>query len=234
MTSNNQNDENSNGRSAGLKSILKGLIYLVLMGGTVVLVRQAGLLDAFDTGWMDSQVKGHGLYGRLLYVGATALFTALGLPRQVFCFMGGYGFGFLEGTLWATTGSALGCMLTVFSARLLGREMVGRYMGNKIKKVDDFISKRPFTMAMTIRFFPLGSNLVTNLAAGVSSIPVWPFIMGSVVGYLPQTIVFTLFGSGINVSSTYRIVLSVALLVLSTAMGVVLYRKHRADKRTRA
>jgi len=77
---------------------------------------------------------------------------------------------------------------------------------------------------------PLGSNLVTCLAAGVSGVSALAFISGSAVGYLPQTIVFTLIGSGIEVDPEMRIGLSVVLFVVSGMLGVYLYRKHRHGK----
>ncbi len=85
---------------------------------------------------------------------------------------------------------------------LVGRSFIKRKFGARIQKVDDFLSRSPFNMALTIRFFPLGSNVVTNILAGVTSIPALPFIFGSTVGYIPQNMVFALFGSGVEVSST--------------------------------
>jgi uncharacterized membrane protein YdjX (TVP38/TMEM64 family) len=166
--------------------------------------------------------------GILVYVGLAAAFTAAGLPRQIACFLGGYAFGFAMGTVYATVASGLGCALAVVYSRFLGREFVAQRMGPRIARVDAFLRRSPFQMALIIRFFPLGSNLVTNLAAGISSIPAIPFVLGSTLGYLPQTVIFALFGSGVEVSSAWRMALGAALFVLSTAMGVALYRRCRA------
>lgn len=213
------------------KAIVKGLSLLLLLGAAVYLLRWAGLLDVLDTKWVDAKIRGHGAAGALLYVGASALCMALGAPRQLLCFLGGYAFGFTWGTALAAAASGLACLAATSTARLLGRDVVMRYLGRRVRQVDDFVGRRPFGMAVTIRFLPVGSNLITNLAAGVSRIPLWPFVLGSLVGYLPQTVVFTLFGSGVNVSSTIQIVLSVVLFLVSAGMGVSLYRRHRAERR---
>ena len=84
-------------------------------------------------------------------------------------------------------------------------------------------------MALLIRLLPLGSNLVTNLVAGVSSANALGFFAGSVLGYVPQTIIFALLGSGINLDPALRITSSVLLFMLSAALGVYLYRRYRYE-----
>ena len=85
-------------------------------------------------------------------------------------------------------------------------------------------------MTLLIRLLPLGNNLVTNLAAGVSSVKATPFFLGSTIGYLPQTLVFSLVGSGISVDQELRIAISIFLFVISGLIGVSLYRKYRKGR----
>lgn len=73
----------------------------------------------------------------------------------------------------------------------------------------------------------MGSNLITNLAAGVAGVRGIPFFAGSILGYLPQTVVFALLGSGIQVDPVFRIGASVVLFVASGVMGVWLFRRFR-------
>ena len=222
---------NDNGFSGSMRPLLKGLGMLLSLGLVVWLFRYAGLDHVLQTGWFDEQIRGRGMQGILLYVAVTALGSAIGMPRQIFCFFGGYAFGVLWGVPLASLGCSMGCLLAMCYARFFGREFLCRHFGKRVAKVDAFLEKRPFAMAVTIRFFPIGSNLVANLAAGVSSIPMLPFLLGSTLGYLPVTVVFVLFGSGVDVSSTARMVLSVVLFVVSSALGVSMYRRHRAEVR---
>jgi len=121
----------------------------------------------------------------------------------------------------------LGCVVCFSYARLLGRELVLHKFAGRVKKVDDFLHGNPITMTVLIRFLPVGSNLLTNLLAGVSSVRPWPYFVGSLIGYAPQTIIFVLLGSGIQVDPAMRISLSVGLFVLSAAMGAYLYKRLR-------
>lgn len=214
-------------RKVSIKALIKGLTMLGVMAVTVYLIRYAGLADALDTHWMDEHVRSRGMAGVLTYVGLAAFFSAVGFPRQVICFMGGYAYGFALGSLLGTIGTGLGCACAFIYSRLVGRTFIKRKFGPRIQKVDDFLSRSPFNMALTIRFFPLGSNVVTNILAGVTSIPALPFILGSTIGYIPQNIVFALFGSGVEVSSAIRMIIAVLLFVISTLLGFKIYRKYR-------
>jgi uncharacterized membrane protein YdjX (TVP38/TMEM64 family) len=85
-------------------------------------------------------------------------------------------------------------------------------------------------MGVLIRLLPVGNNLITNLLAGVSSAPLVSFLAGSLIGYLPQTVIFVLLGSGIHVQPVWSTAISVALFVASGLLGAFLYRRMRAGK----
>ncbi|WP_027722335.1 TVP38/TMEM64 family protein [Maridesulfovibrio zosterae] len=210
-----------------IKALIKGLTMLGVLALIVYLIRYAGLADALDTKWMDEHVRSRGLTGILTYVGLATFFSAIGFPRQIICFMGGYAYGFAFGGLLGSIGTGLGCACAFTYSRLVGRTFIKRKFGSRIQKVDDFLRRSPFNMALTIRFFPIGSNVITNVLAGVTSIPALPFILGSTVGYVPQNVVFALFGSGINVSSSVQMVMAVILFAISTLLGFKIYQKYK-------
>jgi uncharacterized membrane protein YdjX (TVP38/TMEM64 family) len=209
------------------KIILRGLVVLLSLAAIGFLVKQTHLGDLLNQGWIDQEVRGKGLSGEILFIAAGTLFTAVGLPRQVISFMGGYAFGFLYGTLLSLLATLLGCAASFYYARLLGRKLVARRLPGKIAHVDNFVRDYPVTMTLLIRLLPVGSNIATNLAGGVSSVPAMPFLFGSLVGYLPQTFIFALVGSGVNVDPTWRIGLGVVLFVGSAVLGVYLFRRLR-------
>jgi uncharacterized membrane protein YdjX (TVP38/TMEM64 family) len=183
-----------------------------------------------DQGWIDREVRGKGLGGEMLFVGIGLLATAVGIPRQVVAFMGGYAFGFVEGTLLGVAASVLGCAATFYYARLFGRGLVAEHLSGRIARIDAFVSGNPFTMTLLIRLLPVGSNLATSLAAGLASVAARPFLLGSAVGFIPQTAVFALVGSGVSVDPVWRIGLGIILFVVSGALGVYLYRRLRHGK----
>lgn len=50
------------------------------------------------------------------------------------------------------------------------------------------------------------------------------------LGYLPQTFVFALAGSGIEMGANLRVALAVLFFLASGAIGIGLYRRYRHGK----
>lgn len=228
--------QSSSENRSGVRAVIKGLIMVAGLGLAVFLARSFGLGDMLaDTKWVNDHILGDGVLSIFIFLAVVMVFTAVGLPRQVAGFLGGFAFGVIGGTVLSTIGSGLGCALAASYARWGGRELVARKLGHRIRRLDGFLRHKPFRTALAIRFFPLGSNVLTNLTAGVSSIPLAPFILGSTVGYIPQSFIFALFGAGMSKESTTGVALSVSMAVvlflLSIWIGVAVVRSYRKEAR---
>lgn len=206
---------------------LRGIFLILSLIGIGLLLKSVGLDHLFERHWIDANVRGHGARGYVLFLAAGAVMTAVGLPRQMVAFFGGYAFGVMLGLLLGAVAALGGCILSFYYARLFGRSLVRRMFPEKLQRFDDFIGGHPFSMTLLVRLLPVGSNLVTNLIAGVSRISKLAFFGGSFVGYLPQTLVFALAGSGLTVGSQWQIAVSIVLLIVSGVLGVRLYRRTR-------
>jgi len=213
-----------------LRTLAPGLVLL----GTLALVGYAlesGALSGFLTeDWVDREVRGRGVSGELLFLAVGGVATAVAVPRHLVSFLGGYAFGVGSGAALALAATELGCLLTFFYARLVGRPLLAQRFGARVRRIDDFLSANPFSMSLLIRLLPIGSNFATSLAAGVARVPAAPFLAGSLAGYVPQTLVFALAGSGIEAGAGVRVGLAVLLFVASAAIGAWLYRKYRHGK----
>ncbi|MBS1214158.1 MAG: putative rane protein [Proteobacteria bacterium] len=181
----------------------------------------------FERDWIDANVRGHGFAGYGIFVAAGALVTAVGLSRQAVAFLGGYAFGAGFGLMLSTLATLTGCVLAFFFARFFGRSLVNQWLSGSMRRFNDFVQRDPFSMTLIIRLLPVGSNLATNLLAGVSQMPKAAFFAGSFVGYLPQLLIFSLAGSGITIGSRWQIAFSLLLLAVSGLLGASLYRKVR-------
>ena len=128
----------------------------------------------------------------------------------------------------------LGCLLAYLWAGAVGRawaerRLAGRF-GPRLRPVVETLRDNPFGSTLALRLFPVGSNLALNLLAGMSAIPVLPYLLGSALGYLPQTLVFALLGKGVRVDGFWQLALSGLLLAVSVGLGLWLMRRHRAGR----
>ena len=213
-----------------LRGMIKGLLMMSGLAGIGFAARLTGLDSFFNEAWVDSDIRGQGLAGELMFFAVAAAVTSIGLPRQLVAFLSGYAFGLGMGVLLSLAATVTGCITAFYFARLLGKQFVTKRFPRRVQRIDEFLSDNPFTMTLLIRFLPLGSNFVTNLAAGVSSVRGLPFFAGSAVGYIPQMVVFSLVGSGVTLDPVFRTSIAAALFIVSGLLGIHLYRKFRHGK----
>ena len=210
-----------------VRVILKGLALMLSLALLGYLFNSSDLGNSVNEAWIDARVRGHGVNGALLFLLMGGVFTAIGLPRQIIAFLGGYAFSIELGTLLGALAALVGCMLSFGYARLFGKGLLRARLGERAGRFDHFIHAHPFPMTVLIRLLPVGSNMLTNLAAGISSIRPAPFFFGSFLGYLPQTLVFALVGSGVLIAPTLKLSLAIALFLVSGGLGAWLYRRFR-------
>jgi uncharacterized membrane protein YdjX (TVP38/TMEM64 family) len=209
------------------KVVLKGIALILSLALLGWLFKRSDLADSINEAWIDTHVRSQGVQGALLFLLMGALFTGVGLPRQIIGFLGGYAFNIVAGTLLGTLAALLGCMLTFGYARAFGKGLLRDRLGTRAQRFDAFIRDHPFSMTVLIRLLPVGSNVLTNLAAGISSIRARAFFSGTFLGYLPQSLVFALVGSGAHLAPGIKVGGAITLFLLSGALGAYLYRCHR-------
>ena len=206
----------------------KGLLFLLLCGLFGWVLSSNSMFESLNEQRIDLHIRNNGLQGVVYFMLIGALVTAIGCPRQLVAFLGGYAFGAVNGALLSTLGVGMGCVLSLFFARIVIRPFVNRRFPQRVIKINDFLSVRPVVKTIVIRLLPIGNNLVTNLIAGVTAVKARYFVLGSLIGYIPQMAIFALMGKGVVVMSVWKIGLSIVLFIISSALSVRLYREYRA------
>ena len=220
-------------RQMGPKLLLRGLILICVLVGAGVLVNQYRFEDILHILAFSGASNAGWLHGRIAYLVLAGVFTALGGPRQAVSFFAAYFFGLTEGFLVALVGSAIGCLVAYLFARAFHDTAI-RLIHGRVDMARRIWARDTFWLTFILRLLPVGSNLLANLAAGASAIPLAAFLSGSLAGYVPQTLVFALMGTGVNVGSTTQIAVSLALFVASTLLGVWIYARYRKRLRDEA
>lgn len=197
---------------------------LVLAGTALRWLRTHGV---FEGGFLEREFVARGGWGEVLFVAAGALATAIGLPRQIVAFAGGTAFGALIGTGLALLASVFGCIAGFLWARLVGRDWARRRISGRLARLDRFLAENPFSATLTLRLLPVGNNAALNLLAGLSGVRLLPFVAGSAIGYVPQTVVFALLGKGVRVEGWMQLTVGIAMFAGSALLGLWLLRRSR-------
>lgn len=204
------------------------LLLLGLLGAGLALRAFAGELDA---ALLDRLVVGQGAWGQLIFVLLAGLACATGVPRQAAGFAAGYAFAFWPGLALVMAAQVLGCALDFFWARGVAQDWARRRLSGqpagRLARLEVMLADNAFTVTLIVRLLPVGNNTAFSLLGGVASVRALPFLAGSAIGYVPQTLVFVLLGGGARVAGWQRIALAGMLFAASLALGFWLYRRHR-------
>lgn len=215
-------------RQIGPKIALRGLLLIVLLIGAGWYIRQFDFEEILGRLNFTADGGTDWLHGPIGYFLLGALFTGFGGPRQVVSFFAAYFFGFAGGLVLALAATLGGCMLALLAASGF-REAARRFIRGRLDVAVQLWARNTFVFTLILRLLPFTSNLVTNLAAGATGMPRGPFLAASAVGYLPQTFVFALMGSGVNVGSRAQIALSILLFGLSVLIGIWTWARYRKE-----
>lgn len=213
--------------TSALPAVARGLILIASLVIVGYVLRLSDFGAAFDRAWVDREVLARGAFGIGLFIAIAGLFIAVGLPRQIFCFLGGYAYGFAWGTALALAATTVGCIATFYYARLLGRDAVRRRYGRRLRRFDHFLGRHPFSATLVLRLIPITNNFVVNLLAGMSSVRGLTYVASSALGFIPQTLVFVLVGTGVHVEAGLQIALAVGLFAASAVIGLAIYHRYR-------
>ena len=164
-----------------------------------------------------------GSRGRRLFLLLATFLTAIGLPRQIPAFAAGYAFGPGYGTVIALVAQVLACSLDFIWARAVGQDFCRRRFGRKLAWIDRTLAAPPLhhhahAAADAGRQQPAAQpRRRPDLACAA------PFLAASALGFIPQTVVFALFGRAAPPSHAHMLLLGGGMFLASALLGLWLW-----------
>jgi uncharacterized membrane protein YdjX (TVP38/TMEM64 family) len=161
-----------------------------------------------------------GWLGPATWMGMVFVLVAAGMPRLVFCPVGGLVFGFRYGLLWTQVATLAGYYALFLFVRWGGRDFVLRHWPRVGRLKKHFHGHSAALMVFAVRQLPI-SGLIINFLLGLSPIRHRHFLLGTALGILPEAIPFTLVASGVfklkGRNTPLYIVAAVGILLLVCA-----------------
>ena len=118
------------------------------------------------------------------------------IPGQALQAVAGYLYGPWLGTLYSVIGMAIGSFMTFMLARLFGRPLVVRLVGQKsMDRLDELVRKGGAPFFFLIWLFPFAPDDLACLAAGLTPMPLRQFLLLMVLGRLPGIVIATWIGA---------------------------------------
>ncbi len=193
------------------------------------------------TAWVD-QDRIHALVLKLGAFGPVIIITLMcaavvfsPLPSAPIALAAGAAYGHYLGAVYVVIGAEAGALIAFALARWLGRDMVRRWVGEKMPGLSKYGSQTLMMWAVFIsRLMPFLSFDMVSYAAGLSPLKFWRFALATFAGIIPASFILAHFG-GEMANGRLRGTLWIAFgLGLMTGLPILaaLVTKSRPQKET--
>ena len=172
----------------------------------IVLLRISGLgelisLETLRThrGALVAWVYANSFVASIAYVLAYIGVVAFSIPGAVFLTLsGGFLFGALTGTMLTSIGATVGATVVfLFAQSLFGKSAFDR-LGAQYPSLIDGVSKNAWSYLLVLRFVPIFPFFLVNLIAALVGVKLSTYVVTTLIGILPGTVVFSLAGAGLG------------------------------------
>jgi uncharacterized membrane protein YdjX (TVP38/TMEM64 family) len=156
------------------------------------LAKSTGLLDNVNPEYLRTEISRWGAYGVVLYFVLFSLGQLVYLPGIIFVATAALAYGQWLGFLYALIGASLAASLSFFVVRFLGGTPLASTSTPWVNKLMGRIHIRPFSSVLVMRTL-FASAPWLNYMLAMSAIRYRDYILGSVLGFIPQLILATYF-----------------------------------------
>ena len=141
--------------------------------------------------------QGAGLAGALLFGLVYVLGTLLFFPGSILTLGAGFLYGLFGGFAVVVPGSVLGALLAFLLGRTALRGPTQRLLRRhpRFAAVDQALAEDAFRVVLLLRLSPLFPFNLLNYGLGVTRVGLGPYLLGSVLGMLPGTLLYVYLGS---------------------------------------
>jgi uncharacterized membrane protein YdjX (TVP38/TMEM64 family) len=201
---------------------------IILFLGIIAILLFSPLKNMINTGYLSEQlsaIKGTP-YAPLIYVIVYIIGVVAALPGIVLTALSGPLFGFWKGAILVIIGSNLGCQLTFFISRYMGRDFIGRFIKDEsfADKISKKIEQNGLLVMLYLRLLPIFPFNGVNYLSGLTNIKHSHYTLATFVGMLPGTLVYVYLSATVAEVKTnpMGVVISVGLLIVFTIITAVL------------
>lgn len=170
-------------------------------------------------------------YSALIYVGIYILGVIFLVPGIALTIVAAPIFGFWQGLALVIVASNIGCSLTYFISKFIGRGAVEKFIkgGSFLEKASNKIEENGFLFMLYVRALPIFPFNMVNYLSGLTGIKYLHYALATFIGMLPGSAVYVYLSytaSDIK-NNPYSIIISVGILVIFTIATKLIMKKKK-------
>jgi uncharacterized membrane protein YdjX (TVP38/TMEM64 family) len=211
-------------------AVRKDLIFLLVFVIIIFIVYNSPLKQYSDkVPEICEKIKQTGMFAPVIFTLGVCVLVCAGVPRLILWPVGGMAFGFVVGLTCCSLGSLMADYIVFLFLRWGGRDFVLKHsqMLNKLPKV---LEHGGIPAVILARQMPLHGMLV-NLILSLSPIRHRDFLIGSLIGLLPEAVPFTLIGMGVKHGTLWHNMIYIMLAFLALVVIWLLIKLYSRSKK---
>lgn len=143
-------------------------------------------------------------------------------PRPFLTLLTIIAFGRWLGAAYSGVGILLAAMATYYAGRVMRRDTVKRYAGDKLDDAQKMLRKHGILALFVANQLPVPPFAVQGIIAGALRVPTWQYFVGSVLGMAPGLLAATVFAGELRAALEDPSTIS-WWLIAAAAIGLPLF-----------
>jgi uncharacterized membrane protein YdjX (TVP38/TMEM64 family) len=216
-----------------IRILIAGGLVLALVAAYWVLQETGAMAIILDGHALRQFVMGLGMAGPLAIVALMMLAILVSpIPSAPIALAAGALYGHTWGTGYIALGAELGALAAFGLARLLGRDVLQRWLGGRLPRTRLGSQGALMAIVFVSRLLPFISFDIVSYAAGFTALTWWRFALATLAGILPASFLLAHFGGEMATGELDRIMYAVLALGLLTLVPLgVHFLRERTRKR---
>jgi len=175
-------------------------------------------------------IGGFGYLAPFIYILCFTMLPIAFFPVPILALAAGLLFGFLPGTIYTLIGAVLNSAIMFLMAKVLAKDAVTNLLQRKLPEnwssfLFNLDEKKGFGIIFILRLIPAMPYNLINYGAGLTSIKFSSYMLATILGILPGTLVFLNIGNqALNIHNPAFMV-SIILLILLTIFSLILGKR---------
>lgn len=174
---------------------------------------------------MQEFIASFGYLAPIIYMLMFAILPIFFFPVPILAVAGGVVFGFVWGSIYTFIGACINCYIMFIMSRKFGREYVKNLLKRKLSekqhaRIFGVSDDKLMVSLVILRLIPLVPYNLINYGFGLTNISVSKYMIASVLGIIPGTIVFLNFGASATNIWSFEFLFSSFLVVLLTVGSI--------------
>jgi len=196
----------------------------------ILVITYFAFFRGLTPGILRNYIGDFGYLAPFIYILCFTILPIAFFPVPILALAAGLLFGFLPGTIYTLIGAVLNSAIMFLMAKVLAKDAVTNLLQRKLPEnwssfLFNLDEKRGFGIIFILRLIPAMPYNLINYGAGLTSIKFSSYMLATILGILPGTLVFLNIGNqALNIHNPAFMV-SIILLILLTIFSLILGKR---------